>query len=149
MSKGNRAGCILRNCVFLVIFAVLAGARPAVATKAVPLNCDVSTIQMSFVKSPSPEIMPPVLNIQGTLETPTPGYRYELLPAVKRSAGIYAYVLKLIPPAGENPTVIDKVEIDERLTVGNDITEVEIKLEKPFQWGPDRVKCQRVKSPRS
>jgi len=82
------------------------------------------------------------LHLDGGLRVPTPGYSYQLSQG-SRSEETQQFHLVLYPPKGPAPSVIGSVEIEGKFEIPAPIQKIEIAIEKDFNWGPDRIVCEK------
>lgn len=78
--------------------------------------------------------------LNGWLETPSPGYSYEIKFGDLVN-DVQNISLKLITPIGGTLTVIDKVSVSERFESPRKIGNIVISIEKDFNWGPEIINC--------
>lgn len=81
--------------------------------------------------------------LHGTLETPTPGYNYTPLRIDETTNGA-DMVFQLNAPSGMVAQVISKMEIDHMYVRDVDMSEMRVRLDKTFNWGPDTITCTKV-----
>jgi hypothetical protein len=110
------------------------------------LTCDPAGFRMSRVAVPGPASTTAYqYRMTGTLQVPTPGYGYALLPGTRRSAsGLLVHHLRLVltPPAGMTMQVISELTIDTGFQLPHpDAERVIVSIEKPFDWGPGQIVC--------
>lgn len=79
--------------------------------------------------------------IDGWLETPSPGYNYEI-ELENITNNIQNINLKLVTPSGSTLSVIDKISISERFAPTKKIEKIIINIEKDFNWGPKIINCK-------
>lgn len=82
------------------------------------------------------------LHLDGELRVPTPGYSYRLSQG-NRSGKTHQFHVVLYPPKGPAPTVIDSLRIEGEFEVAAPIRKIQVAVEKDFNWGPDRIVCER------
>lgn len=75
-----------------------------------------------------------------SLETPTPGYSYEIIPVEARSGRIKAK-LKLSGVDGAMIQVIGNIDISHTFEHIGMLHALSIAVEKDFNWGPTDVNC--------
>lgn len=78
--------------------------------------------------------------LNASLETPTPGYSYEIIPVETRSGRIKAK-LKLTAPEGVMITVIGNLDINHTFEYTGMLHALSIAVDKGFNWGPADVNC--------
>jgi hypothetical protein len=78
--------------------------------------------------------------LNAALETPTPGYSYEIVPVETRHGQIKAK-LKLTAPEGVMITVIGNLDISHTFEYIGMLHALSIAVEKGFNWGPTAVNC--------
>lgn len=79
--------------------------------------------------------------LNGTLETPTPGYSYEI---EKDSGGNFTLVLTA--PEGMVIQVIDQIEINYRFSKNELRDKLVVNIGKSFSWGEKSIECATVKN---
>ena len=87
--------------------------------------------------------------INGWLETPSPGYSYEIKFGDLVN-DVQNISLKLITPMADTLAVIDadtlavidKVSVSERFESPKKIGNIVISIEKDFNWGPEIINCR-------
>jgi hypothetical protein len=82
------------------------------------------------------------LRLTGGIETPTPGYRYEILNVEPAGDGGLHGVLRLTGPDGAVIQVISSLAIDYVFPQPAD--SLSLSVEKQFNWGPDVIECKRT-----
>ncbi len=78
--------------------------------------------------------------LNGWLETPSPGYSYEIRLG-ELANDVQNINLKLIAPNAFASAVIDKISISERFESPMKIRNIAIIVEKDFGWGPKVINC--------
>lgn len=78
--------------------------------------------------------------LDGTLETPTPGYSYEI---EKDSGG--SFTLVLTAPEGMVIQVIDNLEISYRFSKEEVGDKLSVNIGKTFGWGEKNIVCAAAK----
>ncbi|MFN7114096.1 MAG: hypothetical protein ACK4PK_07020 [Alphaproteobacteria bacterium] len=78
--------------------------------------------------------------LAASMETPTPGYSYEIIPAEARSGRIKAK-LKLSGVDGAMMQVIGNIDISHTFEYPGMLHALSITVEKDFNWGPTAVNC--------
>jgi len=78
--------------------------------------------------------------LAASLETPTPGYSYEIIPVETRSGRIKAK-LKLSGVDGAMIQVIGNIDISHTFEYTGMLHAISIKVEKDFNWGPTDINC--------
>lgn len=78
--------------------------------------------------------------LAASLETPTPGYSYEIIPVETRSGRIKAK-LKLTGVDGMMMQVIGNIDISHTFEYAGMLHALSIAVDKDFNWGPDAVNC--------
>ncbi|MDP2204939.1 MAG: hypothetical protein Q8K65_01380 [Alphaproteobacteria bacterium] len=78
--------------------------------------------------------------LAASLETPTPGYSYEIIPVETRSGRIKAK-LKLRGVDGAMIQVIGNIDISHTFEYTGMLHALSIAVEKDFNWGPTDVNC--------
>lgn len=138
------AGVILAITIITVpaVFGSPASAFLLPEERAEHMACDPNTFSVSRT------IVDPrhySYEIRGALETPTPGYAYELtrdIPAGEIDPLVHHLRLKLTAPQGVVIQVIGALEIDETMILPDIKTErVVIAIDKTFGWGPEKITC--------
>ena len=81
--------------------------------------------------------------LHGTIETPTPGYNYTPLRIDETDSGA-DMAFQLNAPKGMVSQVISKMEIDHMYVRDTDMSEMRVRLDKTFNWGPDTIVCTIV-----
>ncbi len=142
------AGAILAITIITVpaVFGSPASAFLLPEERAEYMACDPNTFSMSrSIVDPRERALRYSYAIHGALDTPTPGYGYELtrdFPAGENNPLVQHLRLKLTAPEGIVTQVIGTVEIDETTILPNINTErVVITIEKSFNWGPEKITC--------
>lgn len=79
---------------------------------------------------------------KGKLETPTPGYKWEIEGFTERRDGDLHGVLALSAPEGMALTVIDTMEISYDIPREQQISYLRLGVKKSFNWGPDQISCK-------
>ena len=79
------------------------------------------------------------LLIKGQIETSSSGYSYTFQ-LNELDAGTQKATLTLIAP-DIGLAAIDKLSINEKIEYHHTIKRLNIRFEKPFNWGPDSVTC--------
>ena len=79
------------------------------------------------------------LRVKGQIETSSSGYHYDFQ-LNDRTQGVQEATLTLIAPE-VGLAVIDKLSINEKIEYHHTIKRLNIRFEKPFNWGPDSVTC--------
>ena len=135
------------QCLFVFSISLLISAK-SYASDPYWLKCE-ELESVSGIKSWNPEIRVGSLVdfdnknyiiINGILETPTPGYKYQMS-LEDSEGGLQNIKLKLISPGGMGLAVIDKISISERFEVQNSFNRVTIEVDKNFNWGPKVINC--------
>lgn len=81
------------------------------------------------------------LLIQGQLEVPSGGYKYQFS-NIGQHGGVFRGTIKLVPPNGMAISMISMVAINERLRNDNGLEGVSLKIDKSFNWGPEQINCE-------
>lgn len=124
----------MRFALILLAFLTLGGTS-AHALMAAPekrwaqYKCDPATLLLEQTKDG--------LRLYGALETPTPNYSYEILD----KDGPITLVMK--SAGGMSVMMIGTLEID-HVFEDKGQTQLDIAIEKDFNWGPERITCNIV-----
>jgi hypothetical protein len=78
--------------------------------------------------------------LAATIDTPTPGFSYEIYDVQERRGIIHAK-LKLSGPEGMALQVLDTLQINHAFTQEGTLHALQISLNKGFNWGPSMVDC--------
>lgn len=78
--------------------------------------------------------------LAATIDTPTPGFTYEIYDVQERRGIIHAK-LKLAGPEGIVIQVLDTLQINHSFTQEGTLHALKISLNKSFNWGPAMVDC--------
>ena len=78
--------------------------------------------------------------LAATIETPTPGYSYEIIPIETRNGRIRAR-LKLSGVDGAMIQVIGSLDISHTFEYSGMLHALSIAVEKDFNWGPTAISC--------
>lgn len=80
------------------------------------------------------------MRLQGTLETPSPGFSYK----IDGSDKIGHMQMSLVTPDGAQLAVIDSITVNEVLEQVDSYSDIRINIQKDFNWGPDKIVCTAV-----
>lgn len=80
--------------------------------------------------------------LSGRLDTPTPGYKWEVGEINENRDGALYGSLSLTAPEGVALTVIDSIEITHDIPRGQQLAYLRLNVKKSFNWGPDEISCQ-------
>ena len=110
------------------------------------LTCAPPTFQMTRTVAGEAGAVPRFqYRLKGQLETPTPGYRFDLIAdhaGVGGNPFTYRFRLHLARPRGAAPTVIATLNIDAAVLLPTgDAQRVVIDIDKEFGWGLDVITC--------
>ncbi|MBT6277191.1 MAG: hypothetical protein HOI95_24040 [Chromatiales bacterium] len=124
----------------LVAVNVAASTETARVTQ--PLACDPAAFSMSRFALDTSAF---AYHLVGKLDAPTPGYSARLA-IVPVSAGANPFTLHLTlqlqRPESMSAMVISPVNIDATIrTLRSDIERVQVRVEKRFSWGIERLTC--------
>lgn len=81
------------------------------------------------------------LRLTGSLEMPTPGYRYEFTDIETRGEDIHA-TLKLTAPEGMVIQVISPLDIEQEFDAARKLV---VKVNRDFNWGEPEIICRQAR----
>lgn len=129
---------ISKAAFFVLIFGFCTQAR---AEEPVVWVCDPQNEGLHVLMQSPGERHSAELVLNGSLETPTPGYSYAFDHESDGSGG-EVVVLRLRGPSGVAASVISRLVINERFGVDPATKRLSISVEKKFNWGVDKIICE-------
>ncbi|MEZ0259661.1 MAG: hypothetical protein ACAH80_01540 [Alphaproteobacteria bacterium] len=115
----------------------------AVAFAFVLMLCTANAQAASYTCTPDTFTLEPEgdgLRLKGSLEMPTPGYRYEFTDIEKHDGNALHATLKLSAPEGMVIQVISPLDIDQEFDTADKLV---IKVDRTFNWGAAEIICKR------
>jgi hypothetical protein len=82
--------------------------------------------------------------LSGTLDTPTPGYAYDIGEAEETGPGTLTAALRLTGPDGMVAAVIDSLYINYEFQREDEFSRLTLAIEKQFNWGPGSITCSYI-----
>ncbi len=82
--------------------------------------------------------------LSGKLETPTPGFGYDISDVEEMRDGMLAGILQLTGPGGAVVQVIDSIAISYDIQRDAELSRLTLTIEKQFNWGPSNITCSAI-----
>ena len=119
------------------LFAILLNAMlPTAAALEPTLFCTPDRDQAD-AKLQLQRVGPDMLRATGVVLAPSPGYSVAL-----RASHNHGLIMEFLPPKGADMMMIATLEINQTLTVPPLNLPIAVKVEKPFNWGPNLFVCE-------